>query len=97
MLPSPVRLSQLLSLGALVLSQRAHPQDEAHYEGLVDFVRLDEMPSAIRALQRRSDLRAVAAARAERFRERFEPAMLVERALTHTARTAHRAAAPGAP
>ena len=76
-----VRLSQLLTLGALVVSQHAHERDEARYEGLVDFVSLAEMPQAIRKLQQRTDLADLAAERAARFRERFEPRALVTRAL----------------
>ena len=76
-----VRLAQLLSLGVLVISQHASPRDEALYADLVDFVALDAMPDALRALRRRANLTEVAATRARRFRERFAPEALVARAL----------------
>ena len=76
-----VRLSQLLSLGAIVLSQRSNPRDEARYAGIVEFATIQELPAAIRKLQQRGDLRELADARSKRFMELFRPQMVVARAL----------------
>ena len=39
-----VRLATLLSAGALVLSERSAPADEAEYANIVDFASVDQMP-----------------------------------------------------
>ena len=72
-----VRVAQVLSLGALLVSQHAAPEDEELYHGLVDFCSLAELPQTIAALLRRTDLPALAAQRAAEFRRRFQPRQLV--------------------
>lgn len=76
-----VRISQLLSAGGLVLSQRAAARDEVLFSGIVNFSTLADMPSALSALLARSDLRELARRRNVEFRTRFRPERLVGIAL----------------
>ena len=45
-----VRAAQVLGAGGLLVSQRAHPRDEAAFAGLVDFLTLEQLPGALAAL-----------------------------------------------
>jgi hypothetical protein len=38
-----VRINKLLSHGCIIISERTNPEDEEHYEGLVQFCELDEI------------------------------------------------------
>ena len=76
-----VRLAQLLSLGAIVVSQRANARDEKRYEGLVDFASLEGLPAAIKSLQARGDLEEVGARRASQWKETAKPEVLVAKAM----------------
>ena len=75
-----VRAAQVLGAGGLLVSQRAHPRDEAAFAGLVDFFTLEQLPGALAALLAEPDLDLRAAARSRDFRERFAPALIFQRA-----------------
>lgn len=49
--PVTFRAARILSAGKLLLSERAHPRDEAAYSGLITFASLAELPAAYRALR----------------------------------------------
>lgn len=74
-----VRAAQVLSAGGLLLSQRAHPADEAEYAGLVEFHSLPQLRTAVVGLLARSNLRRTIAQRMSAFRSRFAPAELYAR------------------
>ena len=61
----------------------AYALDEAHYDGLVTFVSLSEMPRRLGALTQlpAPELRRLAQQRAAAFRARFRPDMIIARAL----------------
>ncbi|KAL1523398.1 hypothetical protein AB1Y20_018340 [Prymnesium parvum] len=69
-----VRAAQVLSAGGILVSQRAHPRDEAAYAGLVDFHPLAQLPRAIEQLLATPHLSRLAASRAREFALRFAPA-----------------------
>ena len=68
-----VRLSQLLSFGGLLVSQRSNPTDEAAYEGLVTFAPRASLQQEVTALLRRGNLSEIARERAALFQQRFLP------------------------
>ena len=74
------RAAQLLSVGALVISQASHPADEEAYRGLVTFVPLEHLAAEIAAALARPDSAEHAARRAALFRERFQPHAILARA-----------------
>ena len=74
------RAAQLLSVGALVISQASHPADEEAYRGLVTFVPLEHLAAEIAAALARPDSAEHAARRAALFRERFQPQAILARA-----------------
>lgn len=78
-----VRLAQLLSVGGVLVSQRADVLDEATYDGLVTFTSLCDVPSVIATLMQTpaEELRALADKRSAAFRERFRPERVIARAL----------------
>ena len=65
-------MAQLLSVGALIVSQRSHPQDELEYESLVDFVDDEQFWPFVAQLAARApeDRRHLGAERQERFARR---------------------------
>ena len=74
-----VHVSQMMSVGCSVLSERAYHRDEAEYEGIVHFA--DNVSSAFLQLADRYTARTeAAAAAASRFRERFAPGQVFRRA-----------------
>ncbi len=84
-----VRLSQLLSCGAYVISQASSPADETELDGLVDFATLRRLPASLRSLRKLAadaadaadaPLADAAERRAALFRERFAPAAIFRRA-----------------
>ena len=85
------RLSQILSMGGAVVSQRSHPHDEAAYSGLVTFVGLRHMPRVVSETLRAtapppSNLSSSEQERAHRlaaFRTLFAPDRILARALAH--------------
>lgn len=97
-----VRIAQMASAGCSVLSERAHPRDEAEYAGVVHFA--DNVSAAFLhwATQTSEAQRAEGITSAlKRFRERFSPAAIFERAglyvrfnLTHPQPTASRPSVP---
>lgn len=76
-----VRLSQLLSFGGLLVSQRSNPTDEAAYEGLVTFAPRASLQKEVTALLRRGNLSEIARERAALFQQRFLPEKIIARAL----------------
>ena len=80
--PVTFRVAKLLDAGALVISERCHPDDEAEFAGVVDFVEEAEVLASFLRLANASATHrhALAAERRERFRERFEPRGIFERA-----------------
>ena len=86
------RLSQVLSAGGAVVSQRSHPQDEAAYAGLVSFAELRHLPTLVsQQLAAAAWTAANGSADAERarraaaFRARFAPEKILARALARNA------------
>ena len=76
------RFSQLLSLGALVLSERSAAVNEAAYSELVTFAPFVSLGAAVRELQHlgAGGRLALARQRAATFAERFEPSQIFSRA-----------------
>ena len=72
-----MRLALLLANRALVVSERADPEDEAEYGGIVRFAALEEMPSALAALAALAP--AAREAEAERTRTLFQKRFSVGR------------------
>tara|TARA_B110001452_G_scaffold218494_1_gene190263 strand:+ start:1605 stop:2765 length:1161 start_codon:yes stop_codon:yes gene_type:complete len=78
--PVTFRAARVLSAGRLLLSERAHPRDEAAYDGLITFAPLAELPAAYRALRATSDRRRLARGVFRNFTRRFAPRALFEAA-----------------
>ena len=81
--PVTFRTSRILSmpLGGVILSERCHPLDEAEFRGLMHFMPAADIPAAFERLCRDSSAWSRQAAHAHRrFRARFEPQRLFERA-----------------
>ena len=78
--PVTFRHALLLSAGKLVLSDRAHPRDEAEYAGMVRFVPQARLAEEYRAMVLGSDYRAEQRRAHERFRTRFQPEAIFHRA-----------------
>ena len=83
--PVTFRSAILLSARKLVLSARCYPRDEAEYNGMIRFEPLERIPAAFRELSESG--RGAWSRRAElahlRFRERFEPRQLLQRAAVY--------------
>ncbi|KAL1518685.1 hypothetical protein AB1Y20_002972 [Prymnesium parvum] len=77
-----LRFAQLLAVGAVVLSDRCHAQDEAEWSGLVHFVSRKDMPTRFNHLWRqvRSGETLSGADLVESFRRRMNPRAVFERA-----------------
>ena len=80
--PVTFRVPKLLDAGALIISLRCHPEDEAEFAGMVDFVEeSDILPTFWRLAAQPPDARReLAAQRRALFRERFTPQRIFERA-----------------
>ncbi|KAL1496880.1 hypothetical protein AB1Y20_014461 [Prymnesium parvum] len=87
------RLSILLSLGATVISEHSYPRDEQEYAGLVTFGTLQEIPRLLN--EPKAPRSAVDIAR--RFRRRFSPTAILERAGVYDSLRRTRAAAQPPP
>ena len=77
--PVTFRNALLLSAGKLILSDRAHPRDEAEFAGMVQFVPLADIGAAYRRL-RTHDVRAERQRAHALFQERFQPRDIFQRA-----------------
>ena len=77
--PVTFRNAVLLNEGKLLLSERAHCQDELEYDGMISFHDVGSLPSAYEAILA-SDWRTTQAAARRRFASRFAPPALFRRA-----------------
>ena len=85
------RLAALLSAGADVFSEHCHPADEQDYEGLVRFLPMETLSSAVvKAWREGAGGASSAERRARLFAERFAPAAIFERAGLPAVLAAHR-------
>lgn len=75
-----MRASQLLSVGALLVSQASHREDQTPYDGLVTFAPLPKLRQALDDALASPDSAEDAARRAALFRERFQPTEILARA-----------------
>ena len=75
-----MRASQLLSVGALLVSQASHREDQTPYDGLVTFAPLPELRQALDDALASPGSAIDATRRAALFRERFQPAEILARA-----------------
>ena len=79
--PVVFRVAKLLSAGRLVLSERAHPDDEIEYAGMVTFLpNVSEIATAFERIVAGGDWRRRADEASARFRKRFQPRAVFRRA-----------------
>ena len=76
--PVTFRAAALMSAGKLLLSEHAHPADEAAYRNMIIFA--SDLKVAYTRLLADGDWRMRAAAASRAFRRRFDPRVLFERA-----------------
>ena len=77
--PVTFRQSLFISHGKLILSDRAHPKDEAEYRGMMIFVELSQLESTYRRLVK-NGYRTEQRLAHKRFRLRFQPDQIMRRA-----------------
>jgi len=76
------RIAKLLNANALIISQRLYYSDEQQLDGMVDFVEIANIPNKYLELAASNGTyrQQLAKARADRFRDKFQPAKIFERA-----------------
>ena len=78
--PITFRNSLLLSAGKVIVSDRAHPLDEAEYRGMMRFVPLEQISQVYRELVARRSYREEQREVHMQFQARFHPVKLMWRA-----------------
>jgi len=80
--PVTWRNAKLLNAHALIISQRSYSRDEKEFEGLIDFVELEEIPDRYAQLLNMSvsARQQIADERARLFAHNFDPRRIFERA-----------------
>ena len=84
-----LRMATLLTKGATIISERSYPQDERIYDGLIHFGSVDQIPAIRQTIHTLDQLHQGGPAVAwrvrreqiaDRFRERFSPASIMQAA-----------------
>ena len=80
--PATFRFAKLLNVGAILISERCYPADEAEFHGLVSFVDFDSIGNEFARLRDMdvSERMAMAHHRRVKFFGRFDPALIMKRA-----------------